>query len=134
MQFKRVVKQKIKILNKERIVELVKKKKYKKIKIESLSEEIFTRKGYLSNLNVSDARIRFRISSHMIQTVKMNFQSEPTYRDDLWSCISCGKIDTQQHLLYCEGYSSFRQDKNLSLDADLVGYFKCILQHRLDNL
>ena len=30
MQFKRVVKQKIKILNKERIVELVKKKKYKK--------------------------------------------------------------------------------------------------------
>ena len=30
MQFERVVKQKIKILNKERIVELVKKKKYQK--------------------------------------------------------------------------------------------------------
>ena len=98
-----------------------------------MNADDFTRKEYLSNLNVSDARIKFRLSSNMLQTVKMNFQSDPSYRDSLWSCNDCGKIDTQQHLLYCEGYKIYRQGKDLDNDADLVRYVKSILQHRLDD-
>ena len=129
-----VVKEKIKILNKERVIEMAKQKQYKKVSIETLSADDFIRKSYLSEMNVSDARIRFKVSSHMLQTVKMNFQSDPEYKGDLWSCDDCGKIDTQKHLLHCEGYSAFRQDKNLSLDADLVSYVKSVLKHRLDNM
>ena len=134
MQFKKVVKENIKMLNKERVIEMAKKKQYKKVSIETLSADDFIRKSYLSEMNVSDARIRFKVSSHMLQTVKMNFQSDPEYKGDLWSCDDCGKIDTQKHLLHCEGYSAFRQDKNLSLDADLVSYVKSVLKHRLDNM
>ena len=71
-----VVKEKIKILNKERVIEMAKKKQYKKVSIETLSADDFIRKSYLSEMNVSDARIRFKVSSHMLQTVKMNFQSD----------------------------------------------------------
>ena len=134
VHFKKLVKEKIRILNKEKIIDLVKKKQYKKVKIETLNSDDFTRKEYLSNLNVSDARIKFRLSSNMLQTVKMNFQSDPSFRDSLWSCNDCGKIDTQQHLLYCEGYKIYRQGKDLDNDADLVRYVKSILQHRLDDL
>ena len=35
----------------------------------------------------------------MVPNVKMNFQSEPKFKNDLWSCIDCGKIEVRSTLL-----------------------------------
>ena len=66
----------------------------------------------------------------------MNFQSESSYAINLWSCDSCrvpgqiGYRDTQQHILICKAYEEFRQGKNFENDADLIEYFKSVLEKR----
>ena len=108
---------------------MVKDKKYKKIDIDN-----FEQKPYISNLSICDARLRFKIASQMVHSVKMNFQSDKAFKDDLWKCIACGRADSQQHLLYCVGYEIYRKDKDLSKDKDLVTYFRNIIQDRMDNI
>ena len=76
----------------------------------------------------------FRIASQMVHSVKMNFQSDKAFKDDLWKCIACGRADSQQQLLYCLGYEIYRKDKDLSKDKDLVTYFRNIIQDRMDNI
>ena len=44
-----------------------------------------------------------------------------------------GNRDTQQHVMSCLGYEKFRKDKDLSIDKDIVQYFKEIIQNREDN-
>ena len=134
MQFKRIVKAKIKLLNKERLIEMVKGKRYKKLDINNLELDNFNRKPYLSKLTIIDARLRFRIASQMVQTVKMNFQSDRAFKEDLWKCTACGKADSQKHLFSCKGYENFRKDKDLSKDKDLVTYFRSIIQERMNNI
>ena len=57
----------------------------------------------------------------------MNFQSDRAFKAELWKCTACGKSDSQQHLLYCEGYKVYRKDRDLSQDKDLVAYFRNII-------
>ena len=136
IQFKKLVKGKILELNKARVVELAKCKEYKKVDINDLSTNDFTLKPYIKNLSVTDARIKFRLTSKMTQQVKMNFQSERHYAESLWTCEGCrnlgsiGYRDTQQHILVCPAYSEIREGKDLSTDRDLVDYFKEVLKIR----
>ena len=48
----------------------------KKLMVEKLKAESFSVKAYLWQLNIEDARLRFKINSGMTPTVKMNFQSD----------------------------------------------------------
>ena len=73
-QFKRLVKQKIKIWNKMKILEIVSRKEYKKVDTTNWSCDFFQQKPYFKSLSVSDARLRFKIESKMVLSVKMNFQ------------------------------------------------------------
>ena len=70
----------------------------------------------------------------MVQTVKMNFQSDRAFKEDLWKCTACGKADSQKHLFSCKGYENFRKDMDLSKDKDLVTYFRSIIQERMNNI
>ena len=133
-QFKKVVTEKIKFLNKEKLIQLIRDKRYKKINIGKIELDNFEQKPYLNNLTLYDARLRFRIESQMVESVKMNFQSDRAFKAELWKCTACGKSDSQQHLLYCEGYKVYRKDRDLSQDKDLVAYFRNIIQDRLDNM
>ena len=138
-QFKRFVKSKIKELNKNRYLELAKINEYKKIDFNSLSDNDFELKAYLKELNVTDARLKFKIVSQMTPGVKMNFQSDKKFAKDLWKCTDCagssvlGRRDTQQHLIICPGYEAFREGRNLDNDSDLISYYKDILQHRMSS-
>ena len=135
-QFKRIVKSKICELNRNKIIEHTKSKNYKKVDIEKLVKDDFSLKKYFLNLNVSDARLRFKIASFMTPSVKMNFPSDNVFAKQLWACEGCtgdsdvGIRDTQHHILNCRAYVDFRKGKNFSSDTDLVDYFKLVLKKR----
>ena len=138
-QWKNLVKTKIIELNKDDLLVQI-RGRFKKLSFDKLKEESYKIKPYLSNLNLADARLRFKINCEMTPTVKMNFQSDAEYSRDMWTCPGCstsgdvlGCRDTQRHILICPGYDSFRQDKDLSQDQDIVKYFQQVIKHRLDN-
>ena len=75
----RIVKSKIRELNKQKLVDLVRIRNYKKINFEQFLSDDCNRKPYIDSLNVQDARLRFKIASFMTPTVKMKFQSEKRF-------------------------------------------------------
>ena len=137
-QFKRIVKAKIHELNKCKIIEQVRNRNYKKIDIEKLSKDDFEMKTYLKELKVDDARLRFKIVSHMTPSVQMNFPSDCLFTNTLWACEGCksesdvGLRDTQHHILICEAYADYRTGKDFSNDKDLVDYYREVLKHRTE--
>ena len=64
----------------------MKSKQYKKNDHIEFESDRFELKPYISNLNVTDARLKFKIVSHMVPTIKMNFQSDPGYTKNFWAC------------------------------------------------
>ena len=102
-------------------------------KIKDLSEESFERKGYLSEMNMSEARMFYKIRTKMVKA-KMNFSSDYKNRATLWKCDSCCRsIDTQAHIKICPAYEHLREGKSLDCDKDLVQYFKEVLSIREKN-
>ena len=74
LEWKHLVKKKMKEVNKEDILNQMKGSK--KLPVNQLKTEAFSMKSYLSELNKEDARLRFKINSGMTPTLKMNFQSD----------------------------------------------------------
>ena len=80
----------------------------------------------------------------MTPTVQMNFQSDPSFANQLWTCSGCSSVtadgqlegsrDTQSHIMVCKGYQEMRQDLDLNKDKDLVKYFDMVIKERLDKL
>jgi hypothetical protein len=140
IQWKNLVKNKIEEMNKIDILNQMKKSK--KMKFEEYVTKDFKRQAYLTSLNLSDARMRFKINASMTPTVKMNFPSDEDFASQLWSCSGCGNSDlgyelagsrdTQQHIMICPGYEELRENKNLEDDRDLVKYFSQVIKRRKD--
>ena len=117
--------------NKQDILE--KMKPYKKLEHSKLAGEAFGRKDYIKNLNIPDARLKFSLRAKMTRTIQMNFKGEKQYKNNGWKCNSCGELDTQEHLVTCEGYSYLRIGKNLDQDKDLVAFYRSIIKHRMES-
>ena len=122
IQWKNLIKKKIRELNKMDILEQIESEGYKKLNLETMKNDSFELKPYMKNLNVSEARLKFKLNSFMTPTVKMNFQSDSEFTRDLWTCPGCsvpgdvtGCRDTQRHIMVCTGYEMLRQDKDLSV-------------------
>ena len=98
-------------------------------KLEVMKDEAYERKTYLSDLNMNDARVLFRIRTRTIKC-KMNQSCSQATKASLWKCQGCGKIDTQIHILYCPSYKHLRDGKSLYNDQDLVNYFREVLKLR----
>ena len=99
----------------------------------TLSDEKFEIKSYFKELNVSEARMKFHIRSSMVHSVKMNYPSDPQFRNNLWECQHCAYIDTQSHIiLTCPAYEDLRVNKDLDNDKDIVQFFKEVLDRRDD--
>ena len=104
--------------------------KLKKIKSSPLSDESFSSKEYLKEMSVPDARLNFKMRTHMFD-VKYNYSHDPIYSRELWRCDSCETcIETQSHILWCPSYSELRKDKDLNNDKDLIGYLKGVISVR----
>ena len=129
LQWKRLVKEKIQQKNKDDFLNSI-KGSYKKLDFKSLSEEKFEIKSYFKELGMHDARLYFRSRCKMLKSVKMNFKNHPPYLKDQWKCSGCSMVDSQEHLLWCPGYATIREGKDLSNNGDLVGYYREILRLR----
>ena len=107
-------------------------KRYSKID-QSISEETFEIKPYIKQLSISLARDKFRLRSHMMRTVKMNFSSDKKYMADLWRCWHCPCVDSQAHIQICPAYQQFREGKDMNNDKDLVEFYRKVIKMRDDN-
>ena len=70
-------------------------KPYKKIKYTDFKEKEFRAQPYMFQLNLAQARLRFKIKSFMTPTVKLNFASDPTFASQNFKCWEeeCQSID-----------------------------------------
>ena len=127
-QWKRIIKTKIMNKNRNDLLNLI--KGYKKLSYDDLSQEHFERKSYLATLNPSDARLKFKIESQMVPGIKMNFKNNQKYKQELYKCDHCPALDSQDHLRWCQSYAHLREGKDLSIDADLVAFFKGVMMMR----
>ena len=68
----------------------------------------------------------------MLQHVKMSFKSDTAYMKSLWKCEAegCGLMDTNHHLVTCEGYSNLRETRDLRDDRQLCEYLHEIFMIR----
>ena len=110
--------------------------KYKKLDYSTLMNEEYETKGYMKKLRLSDARLRFRIRTKMVENIAFNFSNDPKHTRQLWRCTHCDYIDSQSHILVCDSYKNLREGKNLSSDYDLVKYFRDVisLRDKLDEI
>ena len=135
-QWKRIVKKEVFKRNKEDLINETKTLK----KISYKTEDDFERQTYLSDMNVIDARLLFKVKTKMLPTVQMNFVSDEGFSKNLWTCSGCfnpslpsllhGQRDTQQHILSCSGYVHLRMGRNLECEKDLVDHFRDVIRLR----
>ena len=85
-------------LNQDDLLE--KLKNYKKVQINDSEGERCELKDYMRQLNLSSARMRFKIRTKMTPTVQMNFKSDMKFVQNEWKCVGCtyGWKDTQSHM------------------------------------
>ena len=131
MQWKRTVKEAIENRNRDDLLSSM--TSYKKLDHRKLALEKYETKSYLLNNRMEDARLIFQANSKMMKTVKMNFKSNPKFIQEQWKCSACSRMDSQEHLLWCSGYTPLRQGLDLDKDCDIVHYYKSIINLRADD-
>jgi hypothetical protein len=141
LQWLGFVKKKIKEINRDDILQLM-KKPYKKISYQEHAMDKHQVQPYLKNMNIAQARMKFKLKTEMTPTVQMNFPSSAEFATQLWTCSGCstsrpdgqvvGRRDTQSHIMICPGYSNIRQDLDLENDRDLVDYFSQVVKVRME--
>ena len=116
---------------------LEKIKGYKKLDFDQMSTETFEKKQYFSELTLEMVRLKFKISSKVVPTIRNNFKRK--YKDSSFSCPSCRNLDSQvsnhvedsqSHvMLYCPAFVELRENKDLSNDRDLTEFFKAVIEY-----
>ena len=90
----------------------------------------FTIKDYLKNMNLEDARTKFKLRTKMLD-VKFNYKHMPRNEKSLWKCDSCQtSIETQSHIMWCPSYSELRAGKDIQNDKDLIEYVTKVMKIR----
>ena len=120
---------------------------------DKLSLEPFERKSYLSTLSLENARMRFRVSCGMVNTIRTNFPRK--YRDKSLACPGCSTNDSSvtavsepnpghnshiqprdsiPHILKCNSYSDLQEsDFNPNDDKMLAEFFVKVVNRRIEN-
>ena len=126
-----------------------------KIDQESFSKESFEMKKYFETLPTYQARLKFKLDSHMLP-LAMNFRREKRFCDAGWICLGChghppphgaaGLVqadpphlpdggpayETEQHVLHCWAYSDLREGKQMEREKDVLTYFQEVLKRRAE--
>ena len=123
-EWKDFVKDRIQWENREFLLES--SKRYKKLDYLSLSSEEPGVKEYFKNLDLAGSRIKFKERSGCMTTCKASFLSQNLTSMFCTFCQS-KSICNLSHWRRCNGYSKFRISRNLSLDSDIVAYYRDII-------
>ena len=132
-QWRSFVKEKITEANRSFLINGM--SKYKKVDHFSLSTESFELKPYFKDLKLSLARVKFRERVNCMTSCRSHFPSDQTNIREVFQCPEelCSKIDTLNHWRECHAYEHLRKGKSLSVETELLEYYKRIIEHRLSN-
>ena len=100
-----------------------------------MKEELFETKNYTQNMNVTNARIKFRMRVQLVPGIKYSYKNTQKYKDELWSCPVCEltgdySLDSLPHTFWCPGLTKLRENRDLNIDEDVVSYMKDVLRLR----
>ena len=131
-EWKSFVKRTIHSENRETILKNA--QKYKKIDYLELAEEEYGIKEYFSELNLAEARLKFRVRAKCVKTCKMHFPSDKQNIRTMFICPEnkCSFVDSLSHWSLCESYAHLRQSRDLSDDSQLLGYYQEIINLRIE--
>ena len=124
--------------------------RYKKLDYSELVKEPLKRKSYFSSLSLENARMRFRVASSFVQSVRTNFSRK--YGRTSLDCPACTVNreaersnnreadqpepirDSQNHILSCFSYSDLRGEQfDPKDDQMLAEFFRKVVQRRVEN-
>ena len=87
-------------------------------------------KTYMGNKSLKQVRDIFRVRTHMVEGFKANFKN--MYKGQDTNCDACRQAsDSQCHALVCKAYDDLREGMDINKDADLVTFFKKVMERRL---
>ena len=155
---KAVWKRKIKkyIYDKQRNELLEDMRSYKKLNVEELSKEPFERKAFLSELNLERSRMKYKLLSSVVPTVRSHFSNK--YKEKSLACPECSSNesadtdqvkdrhnnsnnldaskpkDTVDHIvLHCKEYDDLKDEGFDPLNDDmLTDFFGKVIQRRIE--
>ena len=96
--------------------------KYKKLRTRNIVEDKYGQKKYVSELSLHQTRTIFKHRTSMTQFVKLNYKGMKSYQKDGWKCEDCSCLDSEDHLLWCEGYEDMRDGLDLEDEKQLSVY------------
>ena len=136
MQWKKLVTEKTIHENKTSLLEEA--KKYKKLDEIELATEEYGMKEYFIELNLSQARLKFRERCLSMYTCKCHFSSmrfsQPENRDlnSLFLCEDCdsGSVDVLSHWRTCSGLAKYHYQRRLEDDVQLAAFYADVISHR----
>ena len=79
---------------------------------------------YFHDRNLSNARMKFKIRTKMVENVPVNFKNRYRYTKIGLNCVHCNVELSQNHLVICPERSNMRQGLDMSKLDDLVTYFR----------
>ena len=111
-------------------------------------------KPYLKEMNLSDARMYYRIKYHLVPTIRLNQKNNKRYKAQKWLCPDCsiskslsdhgnyanydydddniaGYHDDQQHVkLSCIANQTLRSQTNFDKPKEVVNFFQAVVVRR----
>ena len=79
---------------------------------------------------MDQARMKFRMKIKTVKNIKLNFKNDPKSVKALWKCSDCSHLDCQEHVLWCEGYTDLRMNRDLSRYKDLITFYQQVMNMR----
>jgi hypothetical protein len=94
-------------------------------KLQDIKDDNFRQmQEYFKDKNLSNARLKFKIRSKMVDRIPGNFKNRYKYSEEGLNCTDCMVELTQDHCVICPSRASLREDLDMSRLDDTVIYFK----------
>ena len=90
-----MIKEQIKKKNRNDLIH--QSRSYKKIDFKVLESEEFEVKPYLAQLEMEKARLKFKIESLMVPTIRTHFKNKEDFAVENYTCWECSSQDTIDH-------------------------------------
>ena len=101
-----------------------------------MGNEDYEFKEYFSELNLAQARLKFRMRSGCVKFCKVLYPSDKENLKSMFICPEdqCSSLDNVFHWSRCISYAPLRQSRNLLVESELIDYFQDIINLRSKEL
>ena len=107
-----------------------------KTKLDGIKEEDFTEvQSYFNDKSVENARMAFKIRTHMVPKIPGNFKNKYKKKGTVSEGLTCPhcedeEVMSQSHCLACSAWTDIRMGLDMTRIEDLVVFFKKLLVER----